>query len=84
MVAHTLDESGGLAVQAFTAHFAGVAEAEARVLKQNRLLRTELGGRNKQSGLGGKEDTEDDEEPDPAATGGKRRVARRKAVVKKK
>ena len=84
MVAHTLDETGGLAVQAFTAHFAGVAEAEARVLKQNRLLRTELGGRGKTSGRGGKEDTEDDEEPASAATGGSRRGARRKAAASKK
>ncbi len=27
----------------FTAHFAAVAEADARIMKQNRLLRAELG-----------------------------------------
>ena len=41
LIEHSMDEGGGLATQEFTAHFAQVAEADARVLKQNRLLREE-------------------------------------------
>ena len=47
MIEHALDESGGVAAREFTAHMATLAEAEARVLKQNRLLREELEARRK-------------------------------------
>jgi hypothetical protein len=42
MLEHSLDETGGLATTDFTQHFATIAEADARVLKQNRLFRQEL------------------------------------------
>jgi hypothetical protein len=42
MVEHALDEGGGVATREFTAHMAQQAESEARILKQNRLLREEL------------------------------------------
>ena len=42
MLEHSLDEAGGLATTEFTQHFATMAEADARVLKQDRLFRTEL------------------------------------------
>ena len=61
-VAHTLDESGDLAVLALTAHLGAVVGAEARVLKRC-LLPTELGGRRTPSGPGDEEDIEDDEDP---------------------
>jgi hypothetical protein len=43
MIEHALDESGGVQTRSFTQHFAQEAEAEARILKQNRLYRVELG-----------------------------------------
>jgi len=79
MTAHTLDETGGLAVQAFTQHFATIAEAEARVLKQNRLLRSEMTARGA-AGAGAAEDTDDEEEPQ--ASGAARRRRRPKATPK--
>ena len=48
MIQHTQDERGGVATQQFTAHFAQQAEAEARILKQNRLLREELEAKRKE------------------------------------
>ena len=42
MVEHSLDETGGLSTKEFTKHFATEAEADARVLKQNRLYRSEV------------------------------------------
>ena len=47
MIEHALDEGGGVATREFTAHMATLAEAEARILKQNRLLREELEARKK-------------------------------------
>ena len=42
MIEHALD-----ATREFTAHMATLAEAEARILKQNRLLREEIEHKNK-------------------------------------
>ena len=42
-----MDEGGGIATREFTAHMAAQAEAEARILKQNRLLREELEAKQK-------------------------------------
>jgi hypothetical protein len=42
MCDHTLDEATGLATQDFTKHFADISEADARIMKQQRLLRSEL------------------------------------------
>ena len=47
MIEHALDEGGGIATREFTAHMATLAEAEARILKQNRLLREEIGLKQK-------------------------------------
>ncbi len=47
MIEHALDEGGGVATRDFTAHMAMLAVAEARILKQNRLLREELGSKKK-------------------------------------
>eukprot|EP00974_Lingulodinium_polyedra_P092354 8948270-Lingulodinium_polyedra.AAC.1 len=41
LIEHCLDEGGGLATQEFAAHFAQLAEAKVRVLKQARMLREE-------------------------------------------
>jgi hypothetical protein len=41
MIQHSLEEGGGVATRAFTEHMARLAESEARILKQNRLLREE-------------------------------------------
>jgi hypothetical protein len=79
MTAHTLDETGGLAAQAFTQHFATIAEAEAHVLEQNRLLRSEMTTRGA-AGAGAAEDTDDEEEPQ--ASGAARRRRRPKATPK--
>ena len=49
MIEHSMDEGGGIATQAFTAHMSSLAEADARILKQNRLLREEL----EKKGVGG-------------------------------
>ena len=56
----------GLHTDEFTRHFAAVAEADARVMKQTRLLREEL----KQTGTEKTDKTDDDESP---AAGGRRR-----------
>ena len=63
MIEMNLSDGGGLRTDEFTRHFAAVAEADARVMKQTRLLREEL----KQTGT---EKTDDDESP---AAGGRRR-----------
>lgn len=44
MVETEIDDSGGLAALVFTQHIAQQAEAEARVLRQQRMLRDELKG----------------------------------------
>ena len=49
MIEHSLDEGGGLATREFTAFMAQVAEADARILKQNRLLREEMASKNTDS-----------------------------------
>ncbi|CAK0843206.1 unnamed protein product, partial [Prorocentrum cordatum] len=48
MIEHNQDEKGGVATQQFTTYFAQQAEVEARVLKQNRLLREELEAKRKE------------------------------------
>ena len=52
MIEHSLDEGGGVATREFTAHMAQVAESEARILKQNRLLREELDSKRKNDSKG--------------------------------
>ena len=52
MIEHALDEGGGIATREFTAHMATLPEAEARILKQNRLLREEIELKKKNSGAG--------------------------------
>ncbi len=77
MTTHALDGRGGLATMAFTQHFATVAEADARILKQNRLLRAEL-----QSGFEPSLEVDDEDgldEPAPAPKAHPRRKAKAKA-----
>ena len=76
MTEHALDEGGGLATMEFTAHFAGIAEAEARVLKQNRLYRAELA-----TNATGKPPVDDDDDLD-GVPGRKRKPRRAKAAAK--
>ncbi len=78
MTTHALDGRGGLATSAFTQHFATVAEADARILKQNRLLRAEL-----QSGYKPSIEDDDDDGLDETAPAPKARP-RRKAKAKAK
>eukprot|EP00974_Lingulodinium_polyedra_P130258 11213175-Lingulodinium_polyedra.AAC.1 len=56
MVQHSLDEGGVVATREFTDHIAKLAESEARILKQSRLLREELEAKSKndRSGKHGK------------------------------
>ena len=49
MIEHSLEEGGGIATKEFTAHMAQMAEADARVLKQNRLYREELAAKKKET-----------------------------------
>ena len=53
MIEHSLSEGGGVATKEFTSHMAEQAEKEARIMKQNRLLREELGAKDKGDGHGG-------------------------------
>ncbi len=79
MIEHALDESGGVSTKDFTAHFATVAEADARVLKQNRLFRQELGV----GPVPGSVDDSDDAEapPGPKKTRAERRAAAKVAAA---
>ena len=47
MIQHSLDDGGGVMTRDFTSHIAQQAEAEARILKQTRLLREELEAKQK-------------------------------------
>lgn len=47
MVVNSLEEGGGVSTREFTAHMAEQAANEARILKQNRLLREEMDHRRK-------------------------------------
>ena len=47
MIEHSLDEGGGIATREFTKYMAEQAEAEGKVLKQQRLLREELASNHK-------------------------------------
>ena len=47
LIEHSLSEGGGVATRDFTAYMSQVAEADARVLKQNRLYREELATKTK-------------------------------------
>ena len=67
MIEMNLSDGGGLRTDEFTKHFALVAEADARVMKQTRLLREEL----KQTGTEKPDKADDDESP--AKGGGRRR-----------
>ncbi len=70
MIEHSLDEGGGIATREFTAHMATLAEAEARILKQNRLLREELDHKKKtEDGKGSGKDRKK-EKGDGGAGGG--------------
>ena len=75
MIEHALDESGGVSTKDFTAHFASVAEADARVLKQNRLFRQELG-------VGPVPGIVDDSDDADAPAGPKKTRAERRAAAK--
>lgn len=59
MCDHGLDEGQGLSTQDFTKHFSEVSEADARIMKQQRLLRGELAA---QGPGGGQPAAESDEE----------------------
>ena len=67
MIEHHLDEAGGVTAREFTKHIAVEAESEARILKQNRLLREET----KASQVGASGDGEDAKDEKPG--GGRRR-----------
>ncbi len=53
MIEHALGEGGGVATKEFAAHVAMLAEGEAGVLKQNRLLREEFWRKIKNPAQGG-------------------------------
>ena len=76
MLEHRLDESGGIKAMNFTAHFAQLAEAEARVLRQQRLYRSELGTQHPVPLL----DTDDED----AAEAGRGKTRKQRAAEKKK
>ena len=57
----------------FTAHFASVAEADARILRQNRLLKAELGATGTRPSL--TETFEDDEDPPAVSKAAKKKAA---------
>lgn len=61
MCDHGLDEGQGLAAQDFTKHFSEISEADARIMKQQRLLRGELAAQ----GPGGSGAVQDPDEEDP-------------------
>ena len=77
MCDHTLDEATGLATQDFTKHFAEISEADARVMKQQRLLRAEMNART--GGATPAADTDDDGEQ-PAQRRRNRPKAKAKAA----
>ena len=52
-IEHSLEEAGGIATRQFTEHIAKVAESEARILKQTRLLREETEHKDKRKPGGG-------------------------------
>ncbi len=81
MIEHALDERAGLATLEFTQHFATVAEADARILKQNRLLRAELAAQGPTPLLPIADGDDDDAVPAPSARSKKRAA---KAAAKKK
>ena len=86
MTEHSLDEAGGLATADFTQHFASVAEADARILKQNRLLRSEL--HHQPSGLPGASgpaaQVDDSDDGLPKVSRAQRKAAAAKAKAKAK
>ena len=77
MCDHTLDEATGLATQDFTKHFADISEADAKIMKQQRLLRTEMNSRP--GGAPPKADSDDDGEQ-PAQKRKNRPKAKAKAA----
>ena len=76
MCDHSLDEGQGLATQDFTKHFAEISEADARIMKQQRLLRSEL--RSQSGGAPSAGGDSDEEQEQPA----RRNRARGKAKAK--
>jgi hypothetical protein len=68
MIEHHLDEAGGVTAREFTKHIAVEAESEARILKQNRLLREETKASQLPTSSGDGGDGKDEGKP-----GGRRR-----------
>ena len=60
MCDHTLDEATGLATQDFTRHFADISDADAEIMKQQRLVRSEMKAQTGGPSLAA--DTDDDAE----------------------
>ena len=84
MIEHALDECAGLATLEFTPHLATVAEADARILKQNRLLRAELAAQGP-APLLPIADGDDDDDAAPAPTArSKKRAATAAAAAEEK
>ena len=65
MCDHGLDEVQGLSTQDFTKHFSEISKADARILKQQRLLRGELAAQSP-NGLQPAPETDEDGEKVPA------------------
>ncbi len=82
MIEHALDERAGLATLEFTQHFATVAEADARILKQNRVLRVELAAQGPTPLLPIADGDDDDGAVPAPSARSKKRAA--KAAAKKK
>ena len=61
MCEHSLDEGGGLAMQEFTQHYATLAESEAKIMKQQRLLKAEMAASTQMHGAAPK-DTDDEDD----------------------
>ena len=83
MTEHALDERAGLATLEFAQHFATVAEADARILKQNRLLRAELAAQGP-TPLLPLADAADDDDAVPARSARAKERAAKAAAAKKK
>ena len=84
MIEHALDERAGLATLESTQHLVTVAEADARILKQNRLLRPELAAQGPTPLLPVADgDGDDDATPAPSARS-KKRAAKGAAAATRK
>ena len=79
MTQHAIDEGGGLATQEFTQHFATVAESDARIMRQQRLLRDELRARESGATVPPAADADDPDGAAPPPGGRGRRPRGKKA-----